>query len=98
CSTSPISTTWSTASDSSDPFYRMCIILASNRGRYNWNMSYRHFGDDHAALAGANLIDVDFSLKEDRGLFVGAKKRQYMRIYVIRTCWCVVVKPRLRTH
>jgi preprotein translocase subunit SecY len=26
-------------------------------------------------LAGANLIDVDFSLKEDRGLFSGAQKR-----------------------
>jgi protein transport protein SEC61 subunit alpha len=25
-------------------------------------------------LAGANLIDVDFSLKEDRGLFSGAQK------------------------
>ena len=28
-------------------------------------------------LAGANLIDVDFSLKEDRALFGGAQKRQY---------------------
>jgi preprotein translocase subunit SecY len=28
-------------------------------------------------LAGANLIDVDFSLKEDRGLFSGAQKREY---------------------
>ena len=27
-------------------------------------------------LAGANLIDVDFSLKEDRGLFSGAQKRE----------------------
>ena len=25
-------------------------------------------------LAGANLIDVDFSLKEDQGLFSGAQK------------------------
>jgi protein transport protein SEC61 subunit alpha len=27
-------------------------------------------------LAGANLIDVDFFLKEDRGLSSGAQKRQ----------------------
>ena len=27
-------------------------------------------------LAGANLIDVDFSLKEDRALFSGAQKRE----------------------
>ena len=28
-------------------------------------------------LAGANLIDVDFSLKEDRALFSGAQKRKF---------------------
>lgn len=28
-------------------------------------------------LAGANLVEVDFSLKEDRALFSGAQKRQY---------------------
>ena len=27
-------------------------------------------------LAGANLIDVDFALKEDRALFSGAQKRE----------------------
>jgi hypothetical protein len=27
-------------------------------------------------LAGANLIEVDFSLKEDRALFGGAQKRE----------------------
>lgn len=27
-------------------------------------------------LAGANLIEVDFSLKEDRALFSGAQKRE----------------------
>lgn len=27
-------------------------------------------------LAGANLIDVDFNLKEDRALFGGAQKRE----------------------
>jgi protein transport protein SEC61 subunit alpha len=33
-------------------------------------------------LAGANLIDVDFSLKEDRGLFSGAQKRECTSIRV----------------
>jgi protein transport protein SEC61 subunit alpha len=33
-------------------------------------------------LAGANVTDVDFSLKEDRGLFSGAQKRQYIRAYM----------------
>ena len=28
-------------------------------------------------LAGANLIEVDFSLKEDRALFGGAQKRMF---------------------
>jgi protein transport protein SEC61 subunit alpha len=32
-------------------------------------------------LAGANLIDVDFSLKEDRGLFSGAQKRERIPIH-----------------
>jgi len=29
-------------------------------------------------LAGANLIDVDFSLKEDRALFSGAQNREFL--------------------
>jgi protein transport protein SEC61 subunit alpha len=33
-------------------------------------------------LAGANLINVDFSPKEDRGLFSGAQIRQYLRAYM----------------
>jgi protein transport protein SEC61 subunit alpha len=28
-------------------------------------------------LAGANLVEVDFSLKEDRALFSGAQKRTW---------------------
>ncbi len=31
-------------------------------------------------LAGANLIDVDFSLKEDRALFSGAQKRKFFPV------------------
>ena len=30
-------------------------------------------------LAGANLIDVDFNLKEDRALFGGAQKREFSK-------------------
>lgn len=29
-------------------------------------------------LAGAQLIDIDFSLKDDRALFGGAQKRKHM--------------------
>jgi len=36
-------------------------------------------------LAGANLIEVDFSLKEDRALFSGAQKRQINIYHVIPT-------------
>ena len=32
-------------------------------------------------LAGANLIDVDFSLKEDRALFSGAQKREFSFLF-----------------
>lgn len=28
-------------------------------------------------LAGANLVEVDFGLKEDRALFGGAQKREF---------------------
>jgi preprotein translocase subunit SecY len=36
-------------------------------------------------LAGANLIDIDFSLKEDRALFSGAQKRTYLCSFVLST-------------
>jgi protein transport protein SEC61 subunit alpha len=72
------------SSDSSDPFYWMRVILASNYG------TLKELGISPIVtsgmimqlLAGANLIDVDFSLKEDRGLFSGAQKRQYIRAYM----------------
>src|SRR5690349_20074800 len=64
------------ASDSSDPFYWMRVILASNRG------TLMVFGITPIItsgmimqlLAGANIIEVDYSLKEDRILFGGAQK------------------------
>jgi len=65
------------SSDSSDPFYWMRVILASNRGTL-MELGISPIvtsGMIMQLLAGANLIDVDFSLKEDRGLFSGAQKR-----------------------
>ena len=74
------------SSDSSDPFYWMRVILASNRGTL-MELGISPIvtsGMIMQLLAGANLIDVDFSLKEDRGLFSGAQKRQCVCIYVTR--------------
>ncbi|KAI0055357.1 SecY protein [Artomyces pyxidatus] len=64
------------SSDSSDPFYWMRVILASNRGTL-MELGVSPIitsGMIMQLLAGANLIEVDFSLKEDRGLFSGAQK------------------------
>ena len=64
------------SSDSSDPFYWMRVILASNRGTL-MELGITPIitsGMIMQLLAGANLIEVDYSLKEDRVLFPGAKK------------------------
>ncbi|KAI0051623.1 SecY protein [Auriscalpium vulgare] len=64
------------SSDSADPFYWMRVILASNRGTL-MELGISPIvtsGMIMQLLAGANLIEVDFSLKEDRGLFSGAQK------------------------
>ncbi|KAF7426461.1 translocon subunit [Pleurotus ostreatus] len=64
------------SSDSSDPLYWMRVILASNRGTL-MELGISPIitsGMIMQLLAGANLIDVDFSLKEDRALFAGAQK------------------------
>jgi preprotein translocase subunit SecY len=69
------------SSDSSDPLYWMRVILASNRGTL-MELGITPIvtsGMIMQLLAGANLIDIDFSLKEDRALFSGAQKR---------TCLC----------
>lgn len=63
-------------SKSSDPFYWMRVILASNRG------SLMELGISPIItsgmvmqlLAGSRIIDVDQSLKEDRALYQGAQK------------------------
>lgn len=67
------------SSDSSDPLYWMRVILASNRGTL-MELGITPIitsGMIMQLLAGANLIDVDFGLKEDRALFSGAQKREY---------------------
>ncbi|KAF9474890.1 SecY protein [Pholiota conissans] len=64
------------SSDLSDPLYWMCVILASNRGTL-MELGITPIitpGMIMQLLAGTNLIDVGFSLKEDRALFSGAQK------------------------
>ncbi len=41
-------------------------------------------------LAGANLIDVDFSLKDDRVLFSGAQKRESLPPSFVLVSYCIV--------
>lgn len=72
------------SSESSDPFYWMRVILASNRG------TLMELGITPTVtagmvmqlLAGAKLIDVDQGLKEDRALFGGAQKLLSMIITI----------------
>lgn len=64
------------SSDSSDPLYWMRVILASNRGTL-MELGITPIitsGMIMQLLAGANIIEVDQSLKEDRALFGGAQK------------------------
>ena len=64
------------SSKSSDPFYWMRVILASNRG------SLMELGISPIVtsglvmqlLAGSKLIEMDNNSKEDRALFQGAQK------------------------
>merc|ERR1712039_533605 len=64
------------SSDSADPFYWSRVILASNRGTL-MELGISPIvtsGLVMQLLAGAKLIDVDQSNKEDRSLFNGAQK------------------------
>ena len=66
------------SSDSSDPLYWMRLILASNRGTL-MELGITPIvtsGMIMQLLAGANLIQVDQSVKEDRILFNAAQKRK----------------------
>jgi len=69
---------------SSDPFYWMRVILASNRGTLmELGISpVVTSGMVMQLLAGSKIIDVDQSLKEDRVLFSGAQKLFGMLITV----------------
>jgi len=63
-------------SSSSDPFYWMRVILASNRGTL-MELGISPIvtaGLVMQLLAGSNIIHVDQSVKEDRQLFQGAQK------------------------
>ncbi|KAJ3299385.1 translocon subunit [Borealophlyctis nickersoniae] len=72
------------SSESSDPMYWMRVIMASNRGTL-MEMGITPIvtsGMIMQLLAGANIIEVDYSLKEDRALFSGAQKLFAMVIAV----------------
>ncbi|SAL97733.1 hypothetical protein [Absidia glauca] len=64
------------SSDSSDPLFWMRVILASNRGTL-MELGITPIvtsGMIMQLLSGANIIEVDYNLKEDRALFSGAQK------------------------
>ena len=86
------------SSDSADPLYWMRVILASNRGTL-MELGISPIitsGMIMQLLAGASLIEVDFSLKEDRALFGGAQKcrflsglsEHYKRVYSLVSSVC----------
>ncbi|KAI8825070.1 SecY subunit domain-containing protein [Fimicolochytrium jonesii] len=64
------------SSESSDPMYWLRVIMASNRGTL-MELGITPIVTSSMImqlLAGANIIEVDHSLKEDRALFSGAQK------------------------
>ena len=73
-----------TRSVGSDPLYWIRVILASNRG------TLMELGISPIVtssmimqlLAGTKIIEVDQSLKEDRALFSGAQKCNYIHIHI----------------
>jgi len=74
------------SSDSSDPFYWMRVLLASNRGTL-MELGIGPIvtsGMVMQLLAGARLISVDQSNKEDRELFNGAQKLAGIAITVVQ--------------
>jgi protein transport protein SEC61 subunit alpha len=64
------------SSESSDPLYYLRVVLASNRGTLAelGVLPILTSGMVMQLLAAANVIHVDYSLKEDRALFCGAQK------------------------
>lgn len=64
------------SSESSDPLYWTRVVMASNRGTLMelGVLPILTSGMMMQIMANANLIRVDYSLKEDRALFCGAQK------------------------
>jgi protein transport protein SEC61 subunit alpha len=69
------------SSESSDPLYWMRVVMASNRGTLMelGVLPILTSGMIMQLMAAANVIRVDYSLKEDRSLFCGAQKCKYIR-------------------
>lgn len=65
------------SSESSDPFYWMRVMMASNRGTLMelGITPIMSAGTIMQLLAGAQIITIDQNVKEDRILFNGAQKR-----------------------
>jgi protein transport protein SEC61 subunit alpha len=77
------------SSESADPMYWMRVIMASNRGTL-MELGITPIitsGMIMQLLAGANIIEVDYSVKEDRALFSGAQKCKIKMEYRIFTCY-----------
>lgn len=75
------------SSSSADPFYWMRVILASNRGTL-MELGISPIvtsGLVMQLLAGAKIIEVDQSVKEDRALFGGAQKLFGMIITIVQS-------------
>ncbi|PCH44247.1 hypothetical protein WOLCODRAFT_77090, partial [Wolfiporia cocos MD-104 SS10] len=72
------------SSDSSDPLYWMCVILMSNYGMLMelGIMPIVTSGMIMQLLTSANLIEVDFSLKEDCVLFSSVQKHEFFMLII----------------
>ena len=68
------------SAESADPFYWIRAIIASNRGTLmELGISpIVNAGLVMQLLAGAKLISIDQSKKDDRELFNGAQKRKFL--------------------
>ena len=71
------------SSESSDPFYWMRVMMASNRGTLMelGITPIMSSGTIMQLLAGAQIITIDQNVKEDRILFNGAQKRNELIFY-----------------
>lgn len=69
------------SSESSDPFYWMRVMMASNRGTLMelGITPIMSSGTIMQLLAGAQIITIDQNVKEDRILFNGAQKRNFLK-------------------